>query len=290
MEERRNKLGITEILARAFNLCKNNALEILKVIGIFIVPAMIIPIAIAITLTMATFFSISMNPYSNFDAIGIGTILLIIIISIISAIISLFATLVITKMLDDANKGNEVSWKIAIKYVWSRMWSAIGLNILVWLMIFGSMLVLIFLGLILSLLTLGIGAIIVVPFVIAIMVILSPFIKLFNSTFIVNELGVSDSIRETFLLFKRGYFWSTIGKLAAISGVYIGIIILLWMFELLPIIGFIVAILGQLIMKAYVICYLNILVLDRNDLKFDYLIENTGNDDDSSDNFIDPII
>lgn len=289
MENKRNKLRITEILSRSFNLCTNNFLEILKVIGLFIVPATMIPLIIGITLAVSTFLRISMNSYSNFESVGIGTILLIITTSTIFAIISLFATLVITKMLDDANKGNEVRWKIAIKYVWSRIWSAIGLNILVWLMVFGAMLVIIFLGLILSLLTLGIGAIIVIPFVIAIMVILSPFIKLFNSTFIVNELGVSDSIRETFLLFKRGYFWSTIGKLAAISGIYIGITILLWMFELLPIIGFIITILGQLIIDAYVICYINILVLDRNNLRFDSLIENTENNN-SGDNFIDPII
>lgn len=290
MENKRKELSITEILSRSFNLCTNNFLEILKVIGLFIVPATMIPLIIGITLAMSTFLTISMNQYSNFTSIGIGTTLLIITISTIFAIISLFATLVITKMLDDANKGNDVSWKIAIKYVWSRMWSAIGLNVLVWLMLFGSMLVLIFLGLILSLLTLGIGAIIIIPFVIAIIVILISFIKLFNSTFIVNELGVSDSIRETFLLLKRGYFWVTIGKLAAISGIYIGLSILLWMFELLPIIGFIIIVLGRLIVNSYVICYLNILVLDRNNLKFDNLIENTGNDNNSGDNFIDPII
>lgn len=293
MEERRNQLGITEILSRSFNLCTNNVLEILKVIGIFIVPAMIIPIIITIGLTMTAFLSVSMYPYLNLDrifgAIGIGTILLIIILAIMSGFITLFATLIITKILDDANKGNEASWRSATRYVWDRVWSAVGLNILVWLMAFGSMLGLIFLGVILTLITLGIGAIIVIPFIIAIMIILISFSKVFNSMFIVNDLGVTDSIRETFLLLKKGYFWSTIGKLAAISGIYIGVIILLGIFELLPIIGFIITILGQIIMNVYVISYLNILVLDRMS-SGNILIENNGDDNNSGDNFIDPII
>lgn len=293
MEQKRNQLLITEILSRSFNLCMDNFLEILKVIGIFIVPAMIIPIIIIIGLTMTAFFSVSMYPYLNFDrifgAIGVGAILLIITLAIISGFITLFATLIITKILDDANKGNKASWRTATRYVWSRVWSAIGLNILVWLMVFGSMLGLIFLGVILTLITLGIGAIIIIPCIIAIIIILVSFSKVFNSMFIVNDLGVTDSIRETFLLLKKGYFWSTIGKLATISGIYIGVIILLGIFELLPIIGFIITILGQIIMNVYVISYLNILVLDRMS-SGNILIENNGDDNNSGDNFIDPII
>ena len=289
MEQRRSQLRISEILSRAFNLCTNNFLELLKVIGIFMIPAMIIPIIIGATLAMSAFFSMSIfssNLDRNFGAIGIGTILLIIVMAIISGFISLFATLVNTKILDDANKGNEVSWKSATRYVWNRVWSAIGLNILAWFMFLGVILVLVFLVIILSLITLGIGAFIVIPCAIAIIVIISPFIKLFNSIFIVKDLGVIDSIREAFLLFKKGYFWSTIGKLAAISGIYIGVIIVLWIFELLPFIGFIIAILGQVIMNIYVISYLNILVLDRIGSK-DNLFRNN---DDSGNSFIDPII
>ena len=289
MEQRRSQLRISEILSRAFNLCTNNFLELLKVIGIFMIPAMIIPIIIGATLAMGAFLSMSIyssNLDRNFGAIGIGTILLIIVMAIISGFISLFATLVNTKILDDANKGNVVSWKSATRYVWNRVWSAIGLNILAWFMFLGVILVLVFLVIILSLITLGIGAFIVIPCAIAIIVIISPFIKLFNSIFIVNDLGVIDSIREAFLLFKKGYFWSTIGKLAAISGIYIGVIIVLWIFELLPFIGFIIAILGQVIMNIYVISYLNILVLDRIGSK-DNLFRNN---DDSGNSFIDPII
>nr|WP_243190675.1 hypothetical protein [Clostridium gallinarum] len=270
-------------------MCTNNFLELLKVIGIFMIPAMIIPIIIGATLAMSAFLSMSIyssNLDRNFGAIGIGTILLIIVMAIISGFISLFATLVNTKILDDANKGNVVSWKSATRYVWNRVWSAIGLNILAWFMFLGVILVLVFLVIILSLITLGIGAFIVIPCAIAIIVIISPFIKLFNSIFIVNDLGVIDSIREAFLLFKKGYFWSTIGKLAAISGIYIGVIIVLWIFELLPFIGFIIAILGQVIMNIYVISYLNILVLDRIGSK-DNLFRNN---DDSGNSFIDPII
>ena len=53
----------------------------------------------------------------------------------------LYANGIITKILDDANKGNEVSWRFANKYVWKRKWSILGLNILVWLMTFAFVVV-----------------------------------------------------------------------------------------------------------------------------------------------------
>lgn len=284
MEERRNQLSISEMLSRAFNLCKNNILEILKVVGIFMVPAMIIPMIVAATLAMTVFFSISMNSYSNLDrmfgAVGVGTILVIIVMIILATVVSLFATLIITKILDDANKGNEVSWRSATRYVWNRVWSIIGLNILVWLMLFGTMLSVVVLSGILILVTFGIGAVIVIPFIIAVIVIIIPLSSLFNSIFIVNELGITETIRETFLLFKKGHFWLTIGKLAAISGIYIGISIVLGIFQLVPAIGFIVTILGRIAMSIYTICYLNILALNRIKPNNNLL----GN------NYIDPII
>lgn len=298
LEERTKQLFITEILSRAFNLCKDNALEILKVIGIFIAPAMILPVIIFTTLITTAFLGASMYsysyPYSYLDgisaALGAGTILLVIIIAILSAILSLFGMSVITKILDDANKGNEVSWRSATKYVWERKWRILGLNILVGIMIVAVMIVLFFLGLLLSLITLGIGAIIVIPVILALIFICIPITNLFNSVLIVMDLGVIDAMRETFLLFKKGYFWSTIGRLAVISAIYIVLAILLGLFEVLPIIGFIITILGQFVLTSYISAYLNVFVLDRVNPKSDDIFGNSGNDNNSGDSFIDPII
>lgn len=284
MEERRNQLSITEMLSRAFNLCKTNILEILKVVGIFVVPAMIIPIVVFATLAMTVFFSISIYSGSDFErmfgALGVGSILLIIVLIALATVVSLFGTLIITKILDDANKGNQVSWKSATGYVWNRIWSIIGLNILVWLILFGTLFSVVVLSGVLMIVTFGIGAIIAIPFLVAVIVMVIPLSSLFNSMFIVNELRVTESIKETFLLFKKGYFWSTIGKLAAISGIYIGVSVVLGIFQVVPVIGFIVTILGRIAMSIYTICYLNIFVLDRM----------KPNNNLFGDNFIDPII
>ena len=206
-------------------------------------------------------------------------------VSFAVGIIALFGSLVIIKILDDANKGNEVSWKSATRYVWDKKWGALGLNILVYLMFILAMIVLLILFFILSFITLGIGLIILIPLFIAIIVVASPLLYLFNSTFLVRDLGVTDSIRETFLLFRKGYFWSTIGRLAAISGISMGIGVVLALLQLIPIIGIIVATIGQYIVLSYVSAYLNIFVLDRS--KPD--IDNFGGNDILGDNFIDPI-
>ena len=86
---------------------------------------------------------------------------------------------------------------------------------------------------------------VVQPLFFAIIVVMSPLIYLFNSTFLVNDLGATDSIREIFLLFRKGYFWSTIGKLAAISGISILVGMILMIFQFIPVIGFIIALVGQ---------------------------------------------
>ena len=292
MEQRKNNLFITEILSRAFNLCTDNFVEILKVLGIFIAPALIIPIILFSTIFATVAIGSSMYSYSSsyidsiFATLGIGTILIFILIFLAVGIIALFGSLVIIKLLDDANKGNEVSWKSATRYVWDKKWGALGLNILVYLMFILAMIVLLILFFILSFITLGIGLIILIPLFIAIIVVASPLLYLFNSTFLVRDLGVTDSIRETFLLFRKGYFWSTIGRLAAISGISMGIGVVLALLQLIPIIGIIVATIGQYIVLSYVSAYLNIFVLDRS--KPD--IDNFGGNDDLGDSFIDPII
>lgn len=297
MEERKNNLFITEILSRAFNLCIDNFLEILKVIGIFIAPALIAPVIIIFMAFTTALFSSSMYyysySYSFLDTIaatiGIGTVLILFLMGIISAVLSLFGSLVITKILDDANKGNEVSWKTATKYVWRKKWSALGLNILVCLMLFVAIIAVMIIAGILSLVTLGIGAIVAVPLVIAAIIIAIPLASLFNSTFLVNDLGAIDAIRETFLLFRKGYFWSTIGRLAAISGISIGLGIVLLMLDFIPIIGFILTLVGQFVITSYISAYLNVFVLDRTKPQVDNFFGNNG-DDNSGDSFIDPIV
>ena len=291
MEQRKNNLFITEILSRAFNLCIDNFVEILKVLGIFVAPALIIPIIFFYTIFATVAIGSSMYSYSSsyidsiFATLGIGTALIFVLLFLSVGIIALFGSLVIIKLLDDANKGNEVSWKSATRYVWNKKWGALGLNILVYLMFIVAIIVLMILFFILSFITLWIGLIILIPLFIAIVVVASPLLYLFNSTFLVKDLGVTDSIRETFILFRRGYFWSTIGRLAAISGISIGCGVVLALFQLIPIIGIIIATIGQYIVLSYVSAYLNIFVLDRS--KPD--IDNFGGNDILGDNFIDPI-
>ena len=294
MEERQRQLLITEMLSRAFNICKDNILEILKAVGIFMITAWLLSMITSLTSIATTFFSIfDINSYVYYDKIPLemnsGIILLITIIGIFSGILSLFGELVITKILDDANKGNEVSWKKATKYIWKKKWSALGLNILVFLIIFIAIVGISFLAILLSLLTLGIGAIILVPLVIAIVIVIIPITSLFNSNFVVNDLGAIDSIKETFLLFRKGYFWSTVGKVAAISGISIGLgIILLWI-KFIPILGFILSLVVQVIIDIYLSAYLNVFVLDRTKSQFYNFKDNSG-DDNQENGFIDPII
>ena len=42
MNERRNNLYISDILSRAFSLCKENFIEVIKAAGVFILPVIII--------------------------------------------------------------------------------------------------------------------------------------------------------------------------------------------------------------------------------------------------------
>ena len=83
MEERKIHLSVSEMLSRAFNLCKNNVLEILKVIGIFIVPTIVVLFGVIIGIVFSSLINISYSysySYSYFDEaipfIGIGIIFL----------------------------------------------------------------------------------------------------------------------------------------------------------------------------------------------------------------------
>lgn len=294
MEERQRQLLITEMLSRAFNICKDNILEILKAVGIFMIPSFIFSMITLSIFISTIFFSITnINSYSYYNILspvmGAATIVLVILLEIIFGALSLFGNFVIIKILDDANKGNKVSWKSATKYIWKKKWSALGLSISAGLMFAISIIVMLFLVLLLSILTLGIGAIILIPLFIAIMVISIPVISLFNSVFVVNDLGAIDAIKETFLLFKKGYFWLTVGRIAAISGISIIIFIILFVLEFIPILGFILSLVVQVIIDIYLSAYLNVFVLDRTKSQF-YKFRGNSGDDNQENGFIDPII
>ncbi|EOR24287.1 MULTISPECIES: hypothetical protein [Clostridium] len=276
MEERKNYLSVSEILSKAFRISKDNILEILKVIGIFIVPTVLIIVGIIVGIIFSSMINMSYAYSYNYlensiPFIGFGSVLILIFTIIIASAVIIYADAIIVKILDDANRGKEVSWKTANKYVWQKKWSVIGLNLLVALMLFAFFIALTLLTVLLSFLTIGIGLIILIPLIIAICVVMAPIPMLFNSALIVKDLTITEAIGETFLLFKRGYFWTTIGRLAAISGITIGLGIVLIILEFIPLLGIIIAIIGQFIIQVYTISYLNVLVYDRSDIEEIYI-------------------
>lgn len=271
MEERKSYLSVSEILSKAFNISKDNILEILKVIGIFIVPTVLILVGIIVGIIFSGMINMSYSYSYNYlentvPFIGFGSVLISIFLAIISSIIIMYAEAIIVKILDDANRGKEVSWRTANRYVWQKKWSVIGLNLLVALMFFAFFIAVILLTVLLSILTIGIGLIIIIPLIIAISVIMAPIPMLFNSALIVRDLTITEAIGETFLLFRRGYFWATIGRLAAISGITIGLGIVLYMLAFIPLLGIILTLIGQFVVQVYTISYLNVFVYDRSNI------------------------
>ncbi len=276
MEERKSYLSVSEILSKAFNISKDNILEILKVIGIFIVPTVLILVGIIVGIIFSGMINMSYSYSYNYlentvPFIGFGSVLISIFLAIISSIIIMYAEAIIVKILDDANRGKEVSWRTANRYVWQKKWSVIGLNLLVALMFFAFFIAVILLTVLLSILTIGIGLIIIIPLIIAISVIMAPIPMLFNSALIVRDLTITEAIGETFLLFKRGYFWATIGRLAAISGITIGLGIVLYMLAFIPLLGIILTLIGQFVVQVYTISYLNVFVYDRSNIDEVYI-------------------
>lgn len=138
-------------------------------------------------------------------------------------------------------------------------------------MFFAFFIAVILLTVLLSILTIGIGLIIIIPLIIAISVIMAPIPMLFNSALIVRDLTITEAIGETFLLFKRGYFWATIGRLAAISGITIGLGIVLYMLAFIPLLGIILTLIGQFVVQVYTISYLNVFVYDRSNIDEVYI-------------------
>lgn len=268
--ETKNNLTITEMLSKAFYLCKDNFWEILKVIGIYIIPSIIILIIALISLFSGLVISIMFSAATSYEniipsSIGIGSVLLIIPITFVIALISGFGSLVIGKILDEANKENKITWKEASKYIWDKKWSALGLNIIIFFMLFAFFILLTLLTALILLITFGIGAIIMIPLIIALIFIVAPFTSLINSIFIVRDLSITESIGEAFSLFKKGEFWKNIGILASIAGISLGAGLVLYVLQLIPLLGFFIGILGQSLIGAYVFAYLNVFTLNKTD-------------------------
>lgn len=266
--ESKNNITITEMLSRAFYLLKNNFLEVLKVIGIYTIPSIIVLGIAFISLFSGVFISMmfkSMSSYENIisSAIGGGSILLMMIIIFIISLISGFGNLVIAKILDEANKENKITWKEATRYVWNKKWSALWLNILIFLMTSLFFIVIIFLTIFISVITFGFGAIIMVPLMIATFLIISPFSSLMNSMFIVRDLNATKSIGEAFSIFNKGSFFRSIGVLASIGAISIISAIVIYALQGIPLLGFFIGILGQSLISAYTFAYLNIYSFDR---------------------------
>lgn len=232
------------------------------------VPTIVVLFAIIFGVFLTSFLRLAfMSSYLDIDDIfgmmGFGSVFLVFILAIISSLILAYANAIIIKIIDDANKGNEVSFKSANSYVWQRKWKVVGLNVLVYLILTFSILIFVLLGLLISALTLGIGFILFIPAMIAIGVIVTPLTSVFNSMLIVNDISITDAIRETFLLFRKGYFWSTVGYISAISGITIGVGILLGLLSAIPFLGFFIMIIGQFLIQIYLFAYTTIYVLDR---------------------------
>jgi len=263
-----NKLSVSEILSRSFNILKDNILDILKVVGIYIVPTTIVLFGLIFGVLITSFLRFAfMSSYLDIDDVfgmmSFGSVFLVFILAIISSLILSYANSIIIKIIDDANKGNQVSFKSANSYVWQRKWRVVGLNVLVYLILTFSILIFFVLGILISALTLGIGLIIFIPAMIAIGVIVTPLTSVFNSMLIVNDISITDAIRETFLLFRKGYFWSTVGYISAISGITIGVGILLLLLSSIPFLGFFIMIIGQFLIQIYLFAYTTVYVLDR---------------------------
>lgn len=294
METRKNNLFISDILSRSFNLCKDNFIEIIKAIAVFLLPVTIIQNIID-KVVIFDFsdklykVAINQDPYyleQIFNNIDFGAIAMLILVGFVISIVSFFGYLVIMKIVDYGDKNEDVSWISAIKYVWKKKWSLLGLNILFYIMLIAGTIAFTILSIMIALITLGIGLILIIPLWIFVFLVILPSTYLFNSTMLVRDLGVIDSIRETFLLFRRGYFWSTIGKLSAISGIIFGLAIVMGILSLIPVIGEIIGIIGGYAIAIYLIAYINVFVLDRNKPN----IDSFGGDNNSGENLIDPII
>ncbi|MGL5353690.1 MAG: hypothetical protein ACRDA5_10235 [Clostridium sp.] len=300
MDTTKSKSTLGEIISNAFSLVTHNALEILKVTGIFLVPALIgMVILMSVTLVgmIGTFIPV-LNSISNnqletgyIDTIDpelitnllpkmVLPIILLVVISILISFVSYFAYGIIIKILGDRYCDEETGWKYSMKYVWSKKWSLIGMNLLVILILLLVYTVLALLLGLLAITTKGIGFIIIIPIVIIWALIMPVMILLFNSMLIIKDLRAIDAIGQTFGLFKFGGFWRMVGKCLALGGLSILMAIPVLLLAIIPFVGIIAIMIGQVYIQSFVMAACNIIVIDD-------MHSSDNNDDDYSEvNFI----
>lgn len=299
MDTTKSKSTLGEIISNSFSLVTHNALEILKVIGIFLVPAfiaMFICIFVAIIAMIGsiipTLNTISNNPLSDeyIDSIISGQIIellpkmilpiiLLIVITILISFVSYFAYGIIIKMLGDRYCDEETSWKYSMKYVWGKKWSLIGMNLLVILILLVVYIVLVIILGLLTIITKGLGVIILIPFVFVWVLMIPVMIILFNSMLIIKDLRAIDAIGQTFGLFKFGGFWRMVGKCLALGGLTILMSIPVLLLGIIPFVGIIAIMIGQVYVQSFLMAACNIIVIDE-------MHSGNSNDDYSEINFI----
>lgn len=263
-------MGLGDIISNAFKSVVNNALEILKIIAIFILPvAIIIFIAVFVTI-ISTFGAMYISSPEQIIFGLLAMIVPIILISLVLGLVSYFGYAVMIKMLADRYIGEETGWKYATKCVWEKKWSLLGMNLLVMLMVFVGYLALMLVGALIGFITFGIGAIIIIPIFIAMALIIAPMVMLFNSMLIIKDLKAMDAIKQTFELFKNGSFWSMVGKCAAITGITIGLSLLMSILSIVPILGFIIVMFGGMYVQAFLMSACNIIIIEDMEVYNDF--------------------
>ncbi|MBU3109753.1 hypothetical protein [Clostridium gasigenes] len=267
-----SKLKLGEIISKSFKLVVNNALEILKITGIFLVPVFLVIIGLLVALIFALIGIIGTGIYRSspdelilvFFKMIIPLLIFTILVMVVS-LVSYFGYGIIIKVLGDRYKGQDTGWKDSMKYVWEKKWSLIGMNLLILLISFVAYIVIMIVSSILTAVTFGIGLIIIFPILIALAVIVSAVFMLFNSMLITKDLRAMDAIKQTFRLFKKGSFWRMIGKCAALSGITNLAILAIVLLAMVPLLGVIVAILaivGQVYVQSFLIAACNIIVIE----------------------------
>lgn len=264
MQDNKKYLSVSEILSRALHLTKNNFVEVLKVIGIFILPTILVVLALIIQLSMPTLLSFDSFYHSRVDiAYVFGIFISVIISTLLVSLIVTFTNGVIIKVLDDFNTGNYLGVKESIKYVWKKKWSVIGLNILCLAMLIVLMIAILFSILIVTFLRLEVILFMVLPIIILISIAIPSIFLMFNVSLIVKDLSVDEAIFEIFRLFKKGFFWNTVGKVAVITAINVVVGSILGFIGVVPILGQIVMIIGNIIMQIYLLSYLSVFIRDR---------------------------
>lgn len=257
-----SKSALGQIISNSFKLVIDNVLEILKIIGIFLVPVFVVGFILIFIFAFGMFGAmIVSSPEEIFFAMLSVFIPLLIIAPLIS-LLSYFGYGIIIKVLGDRYQGKDTNWKVGMKYIWGKKWSLIGLNILIILMAIVVYMVIAAITGIIATITFGIGLIIIIPIIIAMAFIIPAIYVLFNSTLIIEDLTVVESIKKTVSLFGRGNLWMMIGKCAAISGITILIGFGVAIIGFFPIIGFIIMIIGQVYVQSFLISACNIIVID----------------------------